>query len=70
MPGTIASFNLRKKPVGVLKCREISKHDLKHNNSLPVMEVDPETFDTHADGVLCDVPPADKLPLTKGYFVF
>ncbi|KAL1410243.1 Urease [Vanrija albida] len=68
--GTIASYNLRKRPVGVLKCREISKHDMKHNNSLPVMEVDPETYDTHADGVLCDVPPATELPLTKGYFVF
>ncbi|TXT11062.1 hypothetical protein VHUM_01813 [Vanrija humicola] len=68
--GTIASYNLRKRPVGVVKCRDISKHDLKHNNTLPVMEVDPETFDTHADGVLCDVPPATELPLTKGYFVF
>lgn len=29
--------------------------------------VDAETYDVRADGVLCDVPPAITLPLTKAY---
>lgn len=43
---------------------------MKLNDCLPRMAVDPETYEVHADGVLMDVPPADKLPLTTRYFLF
>jgi urease subunit alpha len=29
-----------------------SKRDMKHNDALPVIEVDPETYEVRADGVL------------------
>jgi len=32
--------------------------------------VDPETYEVYADGILCDAPPATKLPLTTNYFVY
>jgi urease len=34
------------------------------------MKVDPETYRVEADGEHCVAEPADKLPLTQGYFVY
>ncbi|KAK4687070.1 urease, partial [Tremellales sp. Uapishka_1] len=68
--GIIASYGLKKKPEAVKKCRDISKKDMKWNDAMPKMTVDPETYEVRADGELCDCPPATTLPLTKKYFVF
>lgn len=35
--GTIASYGLKKMAEPVLRCRDISKRDMKHNNILPKM---------------------------------
>jgi hypothetical protein len=37
VPGTMASYGLRKMIEPVINCRDISKRDMKHNNSLPQM---------------------------------
>ena len=42
--GTIASYHLKKRPVAVKGCRNISKKDMKLNNALPDIKVDPETY--------------------------
>ncbi|OCF34631.1 urease [Kwoniella heveanensis CBS 569] len=68
--GTIASYKLNKRAEAVKNCRTIGKKDMKHNNSMPRMEVDPETYEVTADGVLCDAPPATHLPLTRKHFVY
>ncbi|RXK41419.1 urease [Tremella mesenterica] len=68
--GIVQSYGLKKKPEAVKKCREIGKKDMKLNDSMPKMTVDPETYEVRADGVLCDAPPATTLPLTKKHFVF
>ncbi|BEI82524.1 hypothetical protein CcaverHIS002_0303920 [Cutaneotrichosporon cavernicola] len=68
--GTIKGYGLRKRPEAVRNCRNISKHDMKWNDYIPRMEVDPETYEVRADGELMDVPPADTLPLTKRLFLF
>ncbi|BEJ13359.1 hypothetical protein CspHIS471_0305330 [Cutaneotrichosporon sp. HIS471] len=68
--GTIRGYGLRKRPEAVRNCRNISKHDMKWNDYIPRMEVDPETYEVRADGELMDVPPADTLPLTKRLFLF
>ncbi|KAL7419669.1 Urease [Cryptotrichosporon argae] len=68
--GIIAGYKLNKRAEAVKGCRKIGKKDMKHNDALPKMSVDPETYEVKADGVLCDAPPATTLPLTKGYFVF
>ncbi|CDZ97378.1 urease [Phaffia rhodozyma] len=68
--GTIASYGLSKRAEAVKNCRKVTKKDLKHNDITPTMQVDAETYDVRADGVLCDVPPAITLPLTKAYMLF
>ena len=34
------------------------------------MTVDPENYEVRADGVLADVEPAERLPLTRAYNLF
>lgn len=68
--GAVSGYGIRKRPEAVRNCRNISKRDMKWNDYIPRMGVDPETYEVHADGVLMDVPPADELPLTKKYFIF
>jgi urease len=48
----MASYKLRKKIEAVKGCRTVTKRDLKHNDSLPEITVDPETYRVTADGVV------------------
>lgn len=68
--GAIASYNLAKRAVAVRGCRAVKKEDMKWNDATPVVKVDPESYEVHADGELADVGPAEKLPLTKIYNLF
>lgn len=42
--GTVQSYNLRKRIEAVKNCRNIGKKDMKHNEVMPKMKVDPETY--------------------------
>lgn len=42
--GVIASYNLRKRVEAVRNCRSIGKKDMKFNDVMPKMKVDPETY--------------------------
>lgn len=68
--GVVKGYGLRKRAEAVKKCRDITKRDMKLNDCMPKMAVDPETYEVHADGVLMDVPPATKLPLAAGSFLY
>ena len=68
--GVFASYELQKSAVAVKNCKNVKKTDMKLNSYMPKMEVDPETFNVKADGVLMDVQPATKLPLTRNYNLF
>ncbi|RMV49639.1 Urease, alpha subunit [Pseudomonas syringae pv. papulans] len=60
-----------KKQIGVVKgCRTVQKKDLIHNDYLPDIEVDPQTYQVKADGVLLWCEPADVLPMSQRYFLF
>ncbi len=48
----------------------ISKADMVHNDALPHIEVDPETYEVRADGVLLTCEPATVLPMAQRYFLF
>ncbi len=48
----------------------ISKADMIHNDALPHIEVDPETYEVRADGVLLTCEPATVLPMAQRYFLF
>jgi urease subunit alpha len=54
----------------VSRCRSLRKSDLKLNDALPIMEVNPDTYEVRADGELLHCEPADTLPLAQRYFLF
>lgn len=60
-----------KKQIAVVKgCRGVQKTDLIHNDYLPEIEVDPQTYQVKADGQLLWCEPADVLPMAQRYFLF
>jgi urease subunit alpha len=48
----------------------IGKRSMIHNDAMPNIEVDPETYEVRADGVLLTCEPADLLPMAQRYFLF
>jgi urease subunit alpha len=63
-------LGLQKQVVAVSGIRKLSKRDLKLNDALPVMEVDPETYEVRADGELLTCEPATELPMAQRYCLF
>jgi len=68
--GIAKSYGLTKRIEAVKGCRKIGKKDLKWNNAMPKITVDPETYEVHADGELLTCEPAKKLPLAQRYYLF
>jgi len=50
--------------------RNIGKANMIHNSATPNIEVDPETYEVRADGVLLTCEPANVLPMAQRYFLF
>ena len=48
----------------------IGKAAMIHNSATPVIEVDSETYEVRADGVLLTCEPATVLPMAQRYFLF
>ncbi len=48
----------------------IGKRSMIHNDATPAIEVDPETYEVRADGVLLTCAPATVLPMAQRYFLF
>jgi urease subunit alpha len=68
--GIAGALGLQKHVVAVQGTRSIGKRDLIHNDKMPVIEVDPQTYEVRADGVLLTCEPAEELPLAQRYFLF
>ncbi len=68
--GVPQQLGLQKTAVAVSNTRNITKADLKLNNALPKVEVDPETYEVRADGELLTCEPAEILPMAQRYFLF
>ena len=68
--GAVAKLGLTKPLVAVSDTRKLGKRDMKLNDALPVIEVDPETYAVRADGVLLTCEPAKALPMAQRYFLF
>jgi urease len=68
--GIAQSYGLRKRIEPVKKCRNLTKADMRLNDALPVIAVDPETYAVTADGVVLECAPAETLPLTQNYQLF
>ncbi len=63
-------IGLAKDTVAVAGTRTIGKRDLKLNDALPKVEVNPETYEVRADGELLTCEPAEVLPMAQRYFLF
>jgi urease subunit alpha len=61
---------LRRSLFGVSRCRSLTKSDLKLNDALPRIDVNPDTYEVRADGELLQCDPAESLPLAQRYFLF
>ncbi|VAW91707.1 Urease alpha subunit [hydrothermal vent metagenome] len=68
--GVKEQLGLNKKVVAVRNTRNISKKDMVHNDYMPDISVDPQTYEVKADGELLTCEPAEELPLAQRYFLF
>jgi urease subunit alpha len=68
--GTVADLGLQKRLVAVGGCRNLGKRDMRLNDALPEITVDPERYEVRADGVLLQSMPARSLPLAQRYSLF
>jgi len=66
----VDTYAITKQVVAVKGCRNLTKNDMKLNDSLPVMQVNPETYDVRADGVSLTCEPLSRLPLAQRYALF
>ena len=68
--GVGAALGLNKTLAAVRNTRTVGKRDMKLNDAMPNIEVDPETYDVRADGVLLTCEPAAVLPMAQRYYLF
>lgn len=68
--GIPEQLTLQKRAVAVSNIRQLTKRDLKLNDAMPHIEVDPETYEVRADGQLLTCEPATELPMAQRYFLF
>lgn len=68
--GIAAEFGLARELLAVSNTRGIGKKDMKLNDYLPNIDVDPETYQVHADGVHLTCQPATEVPMAQRYFLF
>ncbi len=66
----VAALGLKKPLVAVSGTRDVEKKDMIHNDWMPEIEVDPETYEVLADGMPLICEPADVLPMAQRYFLF
>jgi len=68
--GPAQSLGLAKRTVAVSGTRKLGKSDMVLNDALPVIEVNPQTYEVRADGELLTCEPASELPMAQRYFLF
>ena len=68
--GVAEQLELHKKIQPVHNIRKVRKSDMKLNSHCPKMEINPETYEVHADGELLTCEPSEQLPMAQRYFLF
>lgn len=63
-------YGLKKRVEAVGNVRRLTKLDMKLNDALPKIEVDPESYTVTADGEVLRCDPASSVPLSRNYFLF
>lgn len=67
--GIREKLGLSKRALQIKSVRQLTKKDMILNDALPHVEIDPQTFDVRADGVLLTAPPAATVPLARRYML-
>lgn len=68
--GVKALYGLDKRVEAVDNVRKLTKLDMKLNDALPEITVDPETYTVTADGEVLTCAAATTVPLSRNYFLF
>jgi len=63
-------LGLQRQLLPVSNIRQLTKKDMKLNDLMPHIEVDPETYEVRADGELLSCEPAEVLPMAQRYCLF
>lgn len=64
------SYGLSKRVEAVGNTRKLTKLDMKLNDALPDITVDPETYTVTANGEVLSCPASTTVPLSRNYFIF
>ena len=62
-------LGLQKNCIAIENSRNINKSNLKLNNKLPNISVDPETYEVFSDGELLTCEPLIEVPMAQRYFL-
>ncbi|KAL0421538.1 UNVERIFIED_CONTAM: Urease [Sesamum latifolium] len=68
--GVKDEYGLKKRVEAVSNVRRLTKLDMKLNDALPHITVDPETYTVTADGEVLTCTAATTVPLSRNYFLF
>ncbi|KQQ08244.1 urease subunit alpha [Rathayibacter sp. Leaf296] len=68
--GLAEELGLRRRLAPVRDTRGVTKRDLRNNDALPQIDIDPETFAITIDGEPVVPAPAERLPLAQLYTLF
>ncbi|MUL65391.1 urease subunit alpha [Mycobacterium sp. CBMA 234] len=61
---------VQRRLVAVKDVRRVGKAQMPHNDALPRIEVDPDSFTVRIDGDVWEQQPATELPMAQRYFLF
>ncbi|MDX2645724.1 urease subunit alpha [Streptomyces sp. PA03-1a] len=61
---------LGKRFLPIRDTRRVTKADMRENDAMPHVEVDPDTFTVRIDGDVVEPAPAVELPMAQRYFLF
>ncbi len=68
--GLADRLDVRRRLAAVADVRSRGKADMPHNDALPDIKVDAQTFAVRIDGELIDGQPVSELPMAQRYFLF
>ena len=68
--GLADRLDIRRKLAAVKNVRRVGKAQMPHNDAMPRIEVDPDTFTVRIDGQVWQEQPAVELPMAQRYFLF
>lgn len=68
--GIKEKLSLQRRVLPVHDCRKIGKKDMKNNDVIADIQVNPENYEVRVDGELISCEAAEELPMAQRYFLF